>query len=135
MRLKSVNSVIWTLSMMVISSNPIMTENTSSEQSNENKVDGSNFNTCLSTQKSSDLGYCFGKEVLSKLNDFNEADSFSFANGVDFVRDEKTPRDYSSFLDKDPLDFRLVYNITSIIALILLITGLGILICKTKIFK
>lgn len=76
------------------------------EQLNENDVENSQLNDCISVQRSSELGVCFGREVLNKLNKYDEADSFSLATGIAFVRDEKTPRDIGSFLDKDPMDFR-----------------------------
>lgn len=72
----------------------------------ENDVNDSQLNECISIERSSDLGVCFGKEVLNKLNNYDEAETFSLATGISFVRDEKTPRDIGSFLDKDPMDFR-----------------------------
>ncbi|XP_038219393.1 uncharacterized protein LOC119837737 [Zerene cesonia] len=73
-----------------------------------NNVEGTNLNACLSEERGAALGVCFGKELLHKLNNYDEADSFSLASGVSFVRDEKTPRDISAFLDKDPMDFRSI---------------------------
>ncbi|CAK1541122.1 unnamed protein product [Leptosia nina] len=70
----------------------------------ENQVDG--INECLSERSA--VGVCFGKELLAKLNNYEEADTFSLASGVSFVRDEKTPRDIGAFLDKDPMDFRSI---------------------------
>lgn len=72
----------------------------------DNDVDDSQLNECVSIQRSSELGVCFGKEVLNRLNKYDETESFSLATGISFVRDEKTPRDIGSFLDKDPMDFR-----------------------------
>lgn len=79
------------------------------EQIVENDVSDSQLNECISIQRSSELGVCFGKEVLNKLNKYDEAEAFSLATGVSFVRDEKTPRDIGSFLDKDPMDFRYIF--------------------------
>lgn len=76
------------------------------EELKENYVEGSQLNQCLSVSGRSEIGVCFGKELLSKLNDYDETEAFSLATGVSFVRDEKTPRDFGSFLDKDPMDFR-----------------------------
>lgn len=76
------------------------------EHIQENHIEDSDLNQCINVQRSSTVGVCFGKELLNKLNTFDEADSFSLASGVSFVRDEKTPRDIASFLDKDPMDFR-----------------------------
>ncbi|KOB56339.1 Osiris 10, partial [Operophtera brumata] len=77
------------------------------EQIVENYVKDSQLNECVSIQRSSELGVCFGKEILNKLNKYDEAETFSLASGISFVRDEKTPRDIGSFLDKDPMDFRV----------------------------
>lgn len=76
------------------------------EEIKENNVDDSQLNQCINVQRSSEVGVCFGKEILNKLNKYDEAESFSLASGVSFVRDEKTPRDFASLLDKDPMDFR-----------------------------
>lgn len=77
------------------------------EEISENNVENSKLNDCLKSQSGNqDLGVCFGKEILNNLNKYDEVDSFSLATGVAFVRDEKTPRDIASFLDKDPMDFR-----------------------------
>lgn len=76
------------------------------EKLKENNVDDSELNQCISVHRSTEVGVCFGKELLNKLNQYDEADSFSLSTGVSFVRDEKTPRDFGSFLDKDPMDFR-----------------------------
>lgn len=77
------------------------------EEISENNVENSKLNDCLKSQSGNqDLGVCFGKEILNNLNKYEEADTFSLATGVSFVRDEKTPRDITSFLDKDPMDFR-----------------------------
>lgn len=78
------------------------------EQLVENDLNGSQLNECISVQRSSELGVCFGKEVLNKLNTYDEAETFSLATGISFVRDDKTPRDIGSFLDKDPMDFRYI---------------------------
>ncbi|XP_013185009.1 uncharacterized protein LOC106130659 [Amyelois transitella] len=98
-----------TLAVFFISSNfiqviPIQLQQ--GEEFKENVVEDSSLNECISVQRKTELGYCFGKEILNNLNQFNEQDSFSLATGVSFVRDEKTPRDFASFLDKDPMDFR-----------------------------
>lgn len=76
------------------------------EEYKVNSIEGSQLNDCLSTSGRSEIGVCFGKELLYKLNDYDETEAFSLATGVTFVRDEKTPRDIGSFLDKDPMDFR-----------------------------
>ncbi|XP_045780277.1 uncharacterized protein LOC123877518 [Maniola jurtina] len=73
-----------------------------------NGVEGSPLNECLSAPDRVEVGVCFGKELLYKLNDYDETDSFSLTTGVTFIRDEKLPRDIGSFLDKDPLDFRSI---------------------------
>ncbi|CAH2097083.1 unnamed protein product [Euphydryas editha] len=78
------------------------------EELHENNVEGSQLNQCLSVSGRSEIGVCFGKELLSKLNDYDETEAFSLATGVSFVRDDKTPRDFGSFLDKDPMDFRSI---------------------------
>ncbi|CAH2268234.1 jg22293 [Pararge aegeria aegeria] len=75
------------------------------KRSNE---EGSQLNECLSVSDRSEVGVCFGKELLNKLNDYDETDSFSLVTGVSFVRDEKLPRDIGNFLDKDPMDFRSI---------------------------
>lgn len=72
----------------------------------ENNLGNSELNQCLSVERGFRVGACFGKEVLNKLNTYDETDSFSLATGVDLVRDEKAPRDIGNFLDKDPMDFR-----------------------------
>ncbi|XP_059050597.1 uncharacterized protein LOC131845544 [Achroia grisella] len=94
------------VSLYIIEVIPIQLELQKGEEYKENVVDDSNLNECISVQRSAELGVCFGKEILNNLNKFNEADTFSLATGVSFVRDEKTPRDIASFLDKDPMDFR-----------------------------
>ncbi|CAH0401543.1 unnamed protein product [Chilo suppressalis] len=76
------------------------------EELKQNDIEESQLNECLSVRRGSEVGVCFGKEILHKLTKFNEDDSFSLANGVSFVRDEKTPRDIEGFLDRDPMDFR-----------------------------
>lgn len=76
------------------------------EEYKENNLEGSQLNDCLGGAGRSEIGVCFGKELLNRLNDYDETESFSLANGVSFVRDDKTPRDIGSFLDKDPMDFR-----------------------------
>ncbi|KAL4708577.1 hypothetical protein ACJJTC_014185 [Scirpophaga incertulas] len=78
------------------------------EEMKSNNVEESQLNECLSVQRGAEIGVCFGKEILHRLTKFNEADSFSLATGVSFVRDEKTPRDIETFLDKDPMDFRSI---------------------------
>ncbi|KAJ0170873.1 hypothetical protein K1T71_013645 [Dendrolimus kikuchii] len=74
----------------------------------ENNLESSELNQCLSVERGLRVGACFGKEVLNKLNTYEEADAFSLATGVAFVRDDKAPRDIGSFLDKDPMDFRAI---------------------------
>lgn len=78
------------------------------EEIKGNHIDDSQLNECISVRRSTDVGVCFGKELLNKLNKYDEADAFSLATGVSFVRDEKTPRDIGAFLDKDPMDFRYI---------------------------
>ncbi|KAI5645727.1 hypothetical protein NE865_02394 [Phthorimaea operculella] len=78
------------------------------EEIKENNVEDSQLNQCISVRRSTEVGVCFAKELLHKLNQYEESDEFSLANGVSFVRDEKTPRDIASFLDKDPMDFRSI---------------------------
>ncbi|XP_049880444.1 uncharacterized protein LOC126376939 [Pectinophora gossypiella] len=78
------------------------------EELKENNVEDSQLNQCINVQRSAEVGVCFGKELLNKLNQYDEADTFSLATGVSFVRDEKTPRDFGNFLDKDPMDFRAI---------------------------
>ncbi|KAL0860892.1 hypothetical protein ABMA27_009429 [Loxostege sticticalis] len=85
---------------------PIQLNLQEGEEIKENNIEDSQLNQCLSVQRGAEVGVCFGKELLHKLNTFNEADTFSLATGVSFVRDEKTPRDIGSFLEKDPMDFR-----------------------------
>lgn len=99
----SLKSVVL-LSILICIVNPIQLQE--GEEIKKNDVENADLNQCLSVQRGADVGTCFGKELLNKLNKFDEAESFSLANGIDFVRDEKTPRDFGSFLDKDPLDFR-----------------------------
>ncbi|XP_026754402.2 uncharacterized protein LOC113514512 [Galleria mellonella] len=94
------------ISLKIIQVIPIQLELKEGDNYKDNVVDDSQLNECISVQRSAELGVCFGKEILNNLNKFNEADSFSLATGVSFVRDEKTPRDIASFLDKDPMDFR-----------------------------
>ncbi|XP_063629848.1 uncharacterized protein LOC134801246 [Cydia splendana] len=76
------------------------------EELKENNVENAELNDCVSVQRSTEVGVCFGKEVLKNLDKYDEVESFSLANGISFVRDEKTPRHFGSFLDKDPMDFR-----------------------------
>lgn len=91
--------------ILVVEVIPIEIELQEGEEIKGNRVDGS-LNDCISARRSTEVGVCFGKEVLNKLNTYDEADAFSLATGVSFVRDEKTPRDIGAFLDKDPMDFR-----------------------------
>ncbi|XP_022127802.2 uncharacterized protein LOC111002020 [Pieris rapae] len=77
------------------------------ETIHENNIDNS-LNQCLGDQRVASVGVCFGKELLTKLNNYEETDSFSLANGISFIRDEKTPREIGAFLDKDPMDFRSI---------------------------
>lgn len=90
--------------LMIYSVNPITLQE--GEEIKENNIDGSQLNQCLSDRRGVEVGVCFGKELLNKLNRYDEAESFSLATGFELVRDEKTPRDIGSFLDKDPMDFR-----------------------------
>ncbi|KAI8423207.1 hypothetical protein MSG28_014245 [Choristoneura fumiferana] len=92
------------VSLLVIEVIPIQLQE--GEELKQNNVENSELNDCVSVQRSSEVGVCFGKELLNNLNKYDEAESFSLANGVSFVRDEKTPRHFGSFLDKDPMDFR-----------------------------
>ncbi|XP_048001452.1 uncharacterized protein LOC125238220 [Leguminivora glycinivorella] len=78
------------------------------EELKENNVENTELNDCVSVQRSTEVGVCFGKEVLKNLDKYDEAESFSLTNGISFVRDEKTPRHFGSFLDKDPMDFRAI---------------------------
>ncbi|XP_032523671.2 uncharacterized protein LOC116774991 [Danaus plexippus] len=73
-----------------------------------NNIDGSQLNQCLSVSGRSEVGVCFGKELLNTLSAYDETDTFSLATGVSFVRDEKGPRSIGNFLDKDPMDIRSV---------------------------
>lgn len=98
--------VFLVLSLHIIQVIPIQLQLQEGEEFKENVVEDSQLNECISVQRSAELGVCFGKEVLNQLNKYNEADTFSLATGVSFVRDDKTPRDFASFLDKDPMDFR-----------------------------
>jgi hypothetical protein len=98
--------VLLVLAFNVIEVIPVQLHLQEGEELKENNVEESQLNECLSVRKGTELGVCFGKEILSKLTKFNEADSFSLATGVSFLRDEKTPRDIEGFLDKDPMDFR-----------------------------
>ncbi|XP_026734600.1 uncharacterized protein LOC113498682 [Trichoplusia ni] len=91
--------------ILVVEVIPIEIELQEGEEIKGNRVDGG-LNDCISVRRSTEVGVCFGKELLSKLNTYDEADAFSLATGVSFVRDEKTPRDIGAFLDKDPMDFR-----------------------------
>ncbi|XP_050685279.1 uncharacterized protein LOC126979787 [Leptidea sinapis] len=97
---------VFVLIISIVGVIPIQLDLQEGETIKENNID--NLNECLGVQRGVELGVCFGKEVLNKLNDYDEAESFSLANGVAFVRDEKTPRDIGSFLDKDPMDFRAI---------------------------
>lgn len=92
--------------LMVLEVLPIQMNLQEGEELKENGVEDSQLNQCISVQRSTDVGVCFGKEILSKLSKYDEAESFSLASGISFVRDEKTPRDFASLLDKDPMDFR-----------------------------
>ncbi|XP_026323050.1 uncharacterized protein LOC113232513 isoform X3 [Hyposmocoma kahamanoa] len=92
------------LTLLVIEVIPIQLQD--EEELKENNVEDSELNQCISVHRSTEIGSCFGKELLNRLNQYNEAESFSLSTGVSFVRDEKTPRDFGSFLDKDPMDFR-----------------------------
>lgn len=95
------------VSLLVIEVIPIQLQ--AGEELKENNVEHSELNDCVSVQRSSEVGVCFGKELLNNLNKYDEAESFSLANGVSFVRDEKTPRHFGGFLDKDPMDFRYLF--------------------------
>ncbi|XP_030034238.2 uncharacterized protein LOC115450377 [Manduca sexta] len=87
---------------------PIQLSLQEGEEIKENNVDNSQLNDCISVRRGTEIGVCFGKELLNKLNNYDEAESFSLATGVSLIRDEKTPRDFGSFLDKDPMDFRSI---------------------------
>ncbi|KAF9819272.1 hypothetical protein SFRURICE_000263 [Spodoptera frugiperda] len=104
--MKNLRCVI--LLILVVEVIPIQIELQEGEEIKGNNVDDSQLNECISVRRSTEIGECFGKELLTKLNKYDEADSFSLATGVSFVRDEKTPRDISAFLDKDPMDFRSI---------------------------
>ncbi|KAJ8715396.1 hypothetical protein PYW07_009878 [Mythimna separata] len=96
------------LLILVVEVIPIEIDLQEGEEIKGNRVDDSQLNECISVRRSTDVGVCFGKELLNKLNKYDEADAFSLATGVSFVRDEKTPRDIGAFLDKDPMDFRSI---------------------------
>lgn len=96
------------LLILVIEVIPIEIDLQEGEELKANNIDDSQLNECLSVRRSSEVGVCFGKELLHKLNKYDEADSFSLATGVSFIRDEKAPRDIGTFLDKDPMDFRYI---------------------------
>lgn len=98
------------LLILVVEVIPIEIELQEGEEVKDNRVNHSQLNECISVRRSTEVGVCFGKELLNKLNNYDEADSFSLATGVSFVRDEKTPRDIGAFLDKDPMDFRYTYS-------------------------
>ncbi|XP_075986733.1 osiris 10a [Anticarsia gemmatalis] len=100
--------VIVVLLILIIEVIPIEIDLQEGEELKGNNLESSQLNECLSVRRSNEVGVCFGKELLNKLNNFDEADTFSLATGVSFVRDEKTPRDIGSFLDKDPMDFRSI---------------------------
>ncbi|XP_048486660.1 uncharacterized protein LOC105391597 [Plutella xylostella] len=100
------NSAFVLVPLMIYSVNPITLQE--GEEIKENNIDGSQLNQCLSDRRGVEVGVCFGKELLNKLNRYDEAESFSLATGLELVRDEKTPRDIGSFLDKDPMDFRSI---------------------------
>ncbi|CAG4964218.1 unnamed protein product [Parnassius apollo] len=87
---------------------PIQIDLQEGEEINENNVQVSQLNECLSVKRGAEVGVCFSKELLANLNQYDEADSFSLATGVTFIRDEKTPRNLGNFLDKDPMDFRSI---------------------------
>ncbi|CAH2059504.1 unnamed protein product, partial [Iphiclides podalirius] len=78
------------------------------EELDDNKLQNSQLNECLSVKRGAEIGVCFGKELLNNLNQYDEAESFSLTTGVSFVRDEKTPREFGNFLDKDPMDYRSI---------------------------
>lgn len=100
------NFVLAVLLIHVIEVIPIQMELQDGEELKGNNIEQPHLNECLSTRRSNEVGVCFGRELLNKLNTYDETDSFSLATGVTFVRDEKTPRDIGAFLDKDPMDFR-----------------------------
>ncbi|XP_021189923.3 uncharacterized protein LOC110375942 [Helicoverpa armigera] len=104
--MKNFISVI--LLILVVEVIPIEIELQEGEEIKGNRVDDSQLNECISVRRNTEVGVCFGKELLNKLNKYEEADAFSLATGVSFVRDEKTPRDIGAFLDKDPMDFRSI---------------------------
>ncbi|XP_072935186.1 uncharacterized protein Osi10a isoform X2 [Epargyreus clarus] len=104
----SVKFACFFLLSMIINVIPIQLELQEGEELKGNNVDNSQLNECINGHRNSEVGVCFGKEILNQLNNYEESDTFSLATGVSFVRDEKTPRDISSFLDKDPMDFRSI---------------------------
>ncbi|XP_004926136.1 uncharacterized protein LOC101744363 [Bombyx mori] len=87
---------------------PIQLSLQEGEEINENVVQGSKLNECLNDRRGAEVGVCFGKELINRLNEYEDSDTFSLATGVALVRDEKTPRDIGTFLDKDPMDFRSI---------------------------
>lgn len=99
-------SFVYSLTLMLSVTEVIPIQLQQGEELKENNVEDSELNQCINVHRSTEVGVCFGKELLNKLNQYDEAESFNLANGVSFVRDEKTPRDFGSLLDKDPMDFR-----------------------------
>ncbi|XP_041985532.1 uncharacterized protein LOC121737866 [Aricia agestis] len=100
------NSYVIAFLLLLGSAIPIQLQQ--GEEMKENVIESSELNQCLSVRRGNEVGVCFGKELLSRLNNYDEKESFSLANGISFVRDEKTERTIGSFLDKDPMDFRAI---------------------------
>lgn len=92
--------------LLIVEVIPIKLSLQEGEELQHNNVEESELNNCITTKRGVDIGVCFGKELLNKLNKYDESESFSLASSVSLVRDDKTPRDLGSFLDKDPMDFR-----------------------------
>lgn len=95
---------------------PVQIQLQEGEELDDNKLQGSQLNKCLSERRGAEVGVCFGKELLSNLNQYDEAESFTLATGVTFVRDEKTPREFGNFLDKDPMDYRYIFYPNNILS-------------------
>ncbi|XP_068625398.1 uncharacterized protein Osi10a [Battus philenor] len=102
------NKLVLLIIVLISKVTPIQIELQEGEEISENKVRDSQLNDCLSVKRGSEIGVCFGKELLANLNHYDEESSFSLAKGVTFLRDEKTPRDFGKFLDRDPMDFRSI---------------------------
>lgn len=69
------------------------------------------FQQCLKNQPNLGVMGCAGRQALYSLNTIQESDNFTIDNGFTMVRvDSLASRKLPSFLDQDPLDFRLVKN-------------------------